>query len=114
MPAERWLNRIVLALSGITLILVVVYLILIELNHSVQAEVNQRQQFINQSLQFGRVNEALIRAIATAAVTDKDSKLRDLLAQNGITINPQTGAPVAAAPTAAPTVPAPSTPEKRP
>ncbi len=110
MPADGWVYRIVLALSGITLVLVVVYLILIEQNHSVQAEVNQRQQFINQSLQFGRVNEALVRALATAAVADKDDKLRDLLAQNGIAINPQTGAPVPAAQTGATTAPAP--PEK--
>ena len=97
MPADGWVYRIVLALSGITLVLVVVYIVLFEQNHSVQAEVNQRQQFINQSIQFGRVNEALVRALATAAVTDKDDKLRDLLAQNGIAINPQTGAPVPAA-----------------
>ena len=86
-------------LAGITLILVVVYLVTTEQNRRVQAEVNQRQQFINQSIQFGRVNEALIRALAGAAVGDKDDKLRDLLAQNGIAINPQTGAPVPAAPT---------------
>jgi hypothetical protein len=94
MRADGWVYRIVLALSGITLILVVVYLVLIEQNRSVQAEVNQRQQFINQSIQFGRVNEALVRMLATVAVNDKDDKLRDLLAQNGITINPKTGAPV--------------------
>src|SRR5271169_3034970 len=96
MWADGWVDRIILALSGITLILVVVYLYQIEQNRSVQAEVNQRQQFINQSIQFGRVNEALIRALATVAVNDKDDKLRDLLAQNGITINPKTGAPVPA------------------
>ena len=101
MPREGWGYRIVLALSGITLILVVVYLSLVEQNRSVQAEVNQRQQFINQSIQFGRVNEALIRALATVAVNDKDEKLRDLLAQNGIVINPKTGAPVPAAATGA-------------
>jgi hypothetical protein len=103
MRADGWIDRIVLALSGITLILVVVYLIMIEQNRSVQAEVNQRQQFINQSIQFGRVNEALVRALATAAVNDKDDKLRDLLAQNGITINPKTGAPVPTAETGAKT-----------
>ena len=94
MPTEGWGYRIVLALSGITLILVVVYLSLVEQNRTVQAELNQRQQFINQSIQFGRVNEALVRALATVAVSDNDDKLRDLLAQNGITINPKTGAPV--------------------
>ena len=112
MRADGWVYRIVLALSGITLILVVVYLVLIEQNRSVQAEVNQRQQFINQSIQFGRVNEALVRALATAAVNDKDDKLRDLLAQNGITINPKTGAPEPAAGTGAKT--AAPTPGKSP
>jgi hypothetical protein len=81
------------ALAGITLILVVVYIVLIQNNRSVQAEINQRQQFINQSIQLGRINDALIRAIAASAVNNKDDKLRDLLAQNGITINPTTGAP---------------------
>jgi hypothetical protein len=96
MLTDGWVYRIVLALSGITFILVVVYLFVVQQNRSVQAEVNQRQQFINQSIQFNRVNDALIRALAAVAVSDKDDKLRDLLAQNGITINAKTGAPVAA------------------
>ena len=107
MRTDGWLYRLLVALSGITLILVVVYIVLIQDNRSVQAEVNQRQQFINQSIQLGRISDALIRALATTAVSNKDDKLRDLLAQNGITINPTTGAPereaapAAAAPAAA-------------
>jgi hypothetical protein len=105
-PTEGWLYRLLVALSGMTLVLVVVYIVLIQGNRSVQSEVNQRQQFINQSIQLGRVNDALIRALATTAVSNNDDKLRDLLAQSGITINPTTGAPereaapAAAAPTA--------------
>lgn len=82
-----WLYWIMVGLSGLTLVLVVAYIVLVQDNRSVQAEVNQRQQFINQSIQLGRINEALIRALATAAVNNKDDKLRDLLGQNGITIN---------------------------
>jgi hypothetical protein len=67
--------------------LVIAYIILVQDNRTAQAEVNRRQQFINQSIQLGRINEALIRAIAAAAVNNKDDKLRDLLADNGITIN---------------------------
>jgi hypothetical protein len=94
-------------LAGLTLVLVFAYIILVQNNRSVQAEVNQRQQFINQSIQLGRINDALIRALAATAVSSKDDKLRDLLAQNGIAINPTTGAPErevppAAAPPAAP------------
>jgi len=88
---DSWLYRLLVALSGITLVLVVAYIFLIQDNRSIQAEVNRRQQFINQSIQLGRVKEALVRALAATANTDE--RLRDLLAQNGITINPATGAP---------------------
>lgn len=101
MGTEGWLHRLLVALSGITLILVVVYIVVIQDNRSVQAEVNQRQQFINQSIQLGRINDALVRALAATAVSNKDDKLRDLLAQNGITINPTTGAPERETPPAA-------------
>ena len=96
------------ALSGITLVLVVVYIVVIQDNRSIQAEVNQRQQFINQSIQLGRIDDALVRALAAAAVSNKDDRLRDLLAQNGITINPTTGAPEREAPPPAGTAPAPA------
>ena len=96
MQADGWAYRVILALSGITLILVVVYLVVSEQNRTVQAEINRRQQFINQSIQFGRVNEILVRTLASVAVSEKDEKLRELLAQNGITINPKTGAPAPA------------------
>ena len=88
---EGWLERLLVALSGITLILVVAYIVLVQDDRTMQAEVNQRQQFINQSIQLGRVDEALIRALAANA--GKDDKLRELLAQNGISINAATGAP---------------------
>lgn len=113
---EGWGYRIVLALSGITLILVVVYLLMAEQNRSLQAEVNQRQQFINQSVQFGRVNEALVHALAAAAANNKDDKLRNLLAQAGITINQKSGAPAPAPGEPIPAGAAPATPptEQRP
>jgi hypothetical protein len=56
-------------------------------NHSLRAEVDQRQHLINQGAQLGHVNQALIRQIAMAAVKDRDTKLRELLSRNGITIN---------------------------
>ena len=101
MRTDGWLYRLLAGLAGITLVLAVVYIVLVQENRSVQAEVNQRQQFINQSIQLGRINDALIRALAAAAVENNDEKLRELLAQNGITINPATGAPEKQAPPAA-------------
>ena len=93
MRAGGWLYWVTVGLAGLTLLLVVAYIILVQDNRAVQREVNQRQQFLNQTIQLGRINEALIRALAAGAVNDKDDKLRDLLAQNGIKINPTTGAP---------------------
>ena len=87
MRAGEWLYRVMVGLSGFSLVLVVIYIILVQNNRSVQLEVNRRQQFINQSAHISRINEALIRALATAAVSNKDDKLRDLLTQHGITIN---------------------------
>jgi hypothetical protein len=85
-------------LAGLTLVLVFAYIILIQQNRSVQAEVNQRQQFINQSIQLGRVNESLIRNLAAPAINNKDDRLRDLLAQSGFTINATTPAPSSGGP----------------
>jgi hypothetical protein len=93
MRTEGWVYRITLALSGLSLVLVVVYLIMSQQNRSLQAEVSQRQQFISQSVEFSRVNNALIQAIARNSVGPNEGKLRDLLTQNGITINPATAAP---------------------
>jgi predicted Holliday junction resolvase-like endonuclease len=104
MPAEGWGYRIILALSGITLILVIVYLLVSQQNRAVQAKINERQQFINQSIQFAHINETLVRIMATVAVSEKDDKLRDLLTQNGIKINPPAAAK--AATSAAPLAPA--------
>jgi hypothetical protein len=99
MRAGEWLYRVMVGLSGFSLILVIVYIVLVQDNRSVQLEVNQRQQFINQSVQLGRINDALIRALATTAVKNNDDKLRDLLSQQGITIN-AAGEPVSSSTTA--------------
>ena len=56
MRTDSWLYRLLVALAGIALILVVVYIIVIQDNRSVQAGINQRQQFINQSIQLGRIS----------------------------------------------------------
>ncbi len=93
MWADRWLYWMTVGLSALAGALVVVYIFLVQDNRKAQADVNRRQQFINQSIQLGRINEALIRALATAAVSNKDDNLRNLLADNGITIN-ASGEPV--------------------
>ncbi len=102
MQADRLLYWMTVGLAALSGALVVAYIFLVQDNRTVQAAVNRRQQFINQSIQLGRINEALIRALAAAAVSNNDDKLRDLLADNGITIN-ASGEPVPSAEKTAPT-----------
>jgi hypothetical protein len=100
------------ALGVASLVLVVTNVILISQNQVVQAQVNQRQQFINQSIQLSRVNDVLVRLLANAAVSAKDDKLRDLLAQQGITVtaSPSASGSTTPAQPAAPAASAPATP----
>jgi hypothetical protein len=96
-------------LASIALLLVLVNSWLILANQSIRAEVSGRQQRINQALQWSRVNQELINALAAAAVRNNNTAIRDLLAQNGITysVTPQAQQPPASAPTPAP-APAPA------
>jgi len=94
-PSRRVLDAAVVGFGTLTLVLVIVNGGLFLANQSSQSEINGRQQFINQSIQLGRLNESLIRALATAAATGKDDKLRQMLADHGInfTYTPNPPAP---------------------
>jgi hypothetical protein len=87
-----WISMI---LAGASIALVIVNGTMFLSNQSAQLELTQRQQFINQSVALARVNETLVRALASAAANNKDDQLRDLLAQHGITFT--VNAPAAAA-----------------
>ena len=82
-----WLYAVLVAISGVSVLLVIAYAVLVQDNRAIQAEVNRQQQFLNQSIELRRIDEALVRAIAAAAINKKDEKLRQLLVQNGITVN---------------------------
>jgi hypothetical protein len=98
------------AFGALTIVLVGANYFVLSSNQTIQVDANQRQQFINQSTQLKRADDLLIRTLAQAAISAKDDKLRDLLAQQGVTLTPTntnaTPAPNAAAPTdAAPATP---------
>jgi len=50
-----------------------------------QAEVVQRQQFINESNQLSQFNTQFIQALAQLAAQTNDESIRELLAANGVT-----------------------------
>ena len=106
-----WASWASIGFAAMALALIAGNAMLQQQNQAMQGEINQRQLFINQSVQLGRVYEALLRDLATAAVNDKDDKLRHLLTQAGftLTVNP---APTPAAPPTAPAVPPPFKPNR--
>jgi hypothetical protein len=87
MAGRGALNVALVVLAAVPLVLIVADFVLAEGNQALRAEVDQRQHLISQSAQLTRVNQALVRQIAVAAVKSRDGKLRDLLSQSGITIN---------------------------
>jgi len=104
-------TRMPTILAGIFLILVIVTTVLNFQNRSIQADVNQRQQFITQSAQLSQIDQLLIRSLATASV--KNAGIKQLLASVGlnVTYQPNTQSAPSSSTTTAPTgAPATSTP----
>jgi len=94
-----WVRASLLGLAVVTPILVLLNVWLVLGDQSRQAEVNRRQEFINQSIRLSRINEGLIRALATTSVNTKDDKLRKLLTDQGINFSfTPNAAPAGAAP----------------
>jgi len=93
------------ALASLALLMVLVNSWLVLANQSIRSEVEVRQQYINQSIQLSRVNQELINALAGAVARNNNAAIRDLLAQNGITVNVTQQAP---SPAPQPQVPAPA------
>ena len=99
-------------LALVVLVLVVVNIFLTLDNQNIRAEVNQRQRFINESMQFSRLNNQLIRTLAKTSAQKGDVALRDLLAAQGIsfTVNPAASDGSAAGSAKTPSVKAKGTP----
>jgi hypothetical protein len=85
---QKWLTWIATGLSTVALLLVVANGALILANQSRQGEISQRQQFINQTTQLNQISDVLVRALAKQAIDNKDDKLLNLLAENGIGLAP--------------------------
>jgi hypothetical protein len=100
--SERpWMLWALSGLAGLGLVLVIINIVLFTGNRSIQAEVNTRQQFINQSLQLDRLNRELISALANLAARNNDEQLKNLLTAHGITFSvnqPGTSASAAGGP----------------
>ena len=95
-------------IAVLALVLVIANSILVLDNESRQAEVNQRQQFINQSVQLARISQSLVTALAQTAVKNDDKDIREMLASSGFTIQQASPAPQSITPPAEQASPAPA------
>lgn len=78
-------------------------------NQSLQAQVSQRAQYVQQSVQLQGLYRQIVGALAELSVRNKDPQLRAVLAKQGIKVNAGAHPPAAtatpAAPAARPTAP---------
>lgn len=92
-----WSLAVVVA-AALVPALVVLNIGLAEQNRGLQAEVNARQQTIQQAVQLDGLRRELIGAIARLAAQGDDPALRAILVEQGLSVAPAPGAPGAAPP----------------
>jgi len=95
---KSWFRWVLSGIAVLGLAFVVINMFLFLGNRTIEGEVNDRQQFINQSMQLDRLNRELIAALANLAARNNDDQLKNLLASHGITftVNQPTSAGPAA------------------
>ncbi len=93
---KEWQFWTVTGLGGLVLAVIVVNIFLFLHNRSLQTEVNNRQIYINQSMQLDQLNREIITAIANLAAKNNDEDLKDVLTSHGITFSPNQNASAAA------------------
>lgn len=71
-------------LAGLLLLLVLINVLLSLGNQFLRVEVNERQQFITQTIQLEGLHREIVTVVASIAVKDDDEQLKTLLASQGI------------------------------
>jgi len=97
---KRWEFWTLTVLALATAVLVVANMHQFSANRELQAEVNQRGLYIQQSIPLENLSREIALALAQLSVRTQDEQVRALLTSLGITINvtPTPAAPAAAAP----------------
>ena len=91
---------IAVAVGLACLVLMAANVTLVQLNQSARADVGQRQQYVQQSVQLEGLYREIIRSLADLAARNNDGDVKALLQRHGISFNvsaapAQTAAPVA-------------------
>lgn len=89
--------RILIGFGIVCIALVVINGWLYLSNRDLQREVAQRQQYLQQSAQLEVLYRDIVKALAELSIRNRDARVMEMLASQGITVNPD--APVTSAPT---------------
>lgn len=100
----RWQTWVIVA-AALAVLLAVEDLFLFERNRTLQAQVANRQAFLQRASQLEVLHRELVNAIATLAARNNDAALRAVLEQAPAPSAPPAGP---SAPSLAPSVPAPA------
>jgi hypothetical protein len=90
--SDKVLYWVSISLAGLGLLILVANVCLINSNRGMQNDLGQRQAAINNAGNLNQLNQALIQALAQAAVNDEDRDAKDLLSSQGITLKPKAAA----------------------
>lgn len=79
--AQFWLLNGAAGIAGVLLLSVI---LLHQGNVELRTEVNQRAQFVQQTVPLGKLNNEIIKALAGLSAKHEDPELRSLLESHGI------------------------------
>lgn len=101
--AQFWIANLVAALC---LVLLAAQVALVSMNRGTRADIETRQQYVQQSVQLEGLYREIVRALAELGARNNDEPVRALLQQHGITysVNANAAQAPAAAAAAAPAV----------
>jgi uncharacterized membrane protein YeiB len=82
----RWQHLLLSALGVLALLVVLGNALLFTLNQKAQEELQQRQQFIQQTVPIEALYRDIVKTLAEMAVKGNDKQLLDMLAAQGLTL----------------------------
>lgn len=92
---KRWQFNVLTGLAGLAVVLVLTNAVLITQNRESQAELAQRQQFIQQTVPLEGLYRDIVKALAEMAIKSNDRQVVNMLAAQGLSIS--VNAPIAPA-----------------
>lgn len=96
MDKARFWVLTVMAIASLAL--VIVNIVILNGNQNLQAQLSERNLYIQQSLQLEGIYQPLLRTLAELSVQHNDVPLRDLLASQGISVQVMGATPPAVVP----------------